>query len=248
MIQKENILLNLSVGIPTVSQSTTFNDTIENLHKQKYQPKNTIVVKDICPVYKAMEEIFKQATTEYIVILDDDVTFIKDDALQIMLTEIQSRSIDEVIFRLQDSIFGEIIGIKIYKTESIKNIVNKLKGGIWRDVSIHKVLEEEKKSYRSNTVIGDHHKVWSGIDLYWKMYTSMKKLSAFEKDMKIKWINRYLETLTSALKHTDTITIMYGISGMVDGLRDKTIFPYLSYENKFNNKLFEELKEGLNQL
>ena len=235
---------NLTVGILTCDQSSTYEKTIKSLLDQEYQPAEIIIIRNITPVSKAVFNLINKTVTEYVVILDDDMTFIHPDALKNFVFEIDTKKIDEVIFMLEDPIFGKIKGIRIYRTDEIKSILNTLIIDKDWDVDINKKLKEKNTSLTIDIIVGKHHEEWTSIDLYWKMFTIAKKLKLQNNEHKLGWIKRHINSLIK-IKENEQL-ILFAFSGFIDGIRDDKKEYFLSYENKFNNPLFKEIEDYVN--
>jgi len=235
------LISNLTIGILTFDQSTTYQKTISNLKKQKSQPEDIIIIKNIFPVSKAIFELVNKTKTEFVIILDDDMTFIDDDSLPIFVKEITNRNLDEIVFMLNDPIFGKIIGVRIYRTEKIKYIIDNLIISKDWDVDIHSELQKINRTLVIDHIIGNHHEEWTNLDLYWKMFTIAKKIQTRDNENSNYWIKRHINSLIS-IKENEQL-IMSGFCGLVDGLRDTASQSFLSYENKFKNLLFEGIKK-----
>lgn len=227
------------MGILTCEQSTTFIKTLSNLHKQEYKPQKVIIIKNVFPVSKAVSQLINKVKTEFVIVLDDDITFKQPDALNIFVSQINHSNMNEVLFMLEDPIFGKIKGIRIYRTQAIKDILSTLKITRDWDVDINEQLLKDNKTSTIDFIIGNHHEQWSDLDLYWKMFTVAKKLKRKDPKYRLKRIQRDISSLMKISQNEKLI--LFAFAGLIDGLRDKEEGSFLSYQRKFNNELYNSL-------
>ena len=239
------IISNLTIGILTCDQSSTYNKTVEGIKKQLYSANEIIEIRNICPYLKAIIDLVEKTKTEFLIISDDDIVFLANDATKKMVDDISNTNLDEIVYSLNDPIFGKILGIRIYRTKEVKKIIDKIKANqdFMFDM-IHKELEKENKTMISDVVIGSHHEKWNDIDLYWKMFNVAKKLNTRDLKNKTSLLENHINTLCNIKENKKLI--LFGFCGLIDGLKSETEKVFLlTYKNKFDNSSFKKLEESL---
>lgn len=236
---------NLTVGLLTNDKSSTIQKTMESLKSQIYRPEKLIVIKNICPVSKAVSDLLTKVTTEFVIVLDDDIVFLCNDSLKQMVLEIEKNKMDETLFMLEDPVFGKIKGIRIYRTSEILKILKNLKIITDWDSDINKELQKNNKTITLNTIIAKHHIEWNELDIYWKMFNVGQKIKNRPTGYKKSNFKRCISSLCKIInnENLDLFLSLYGFCGLIDGVRNERKDSFLSYENKFNNEKFEQFKK-----
>lgn len=234
----DNVIDDCTLSLITVSQNDS-NSASVNIRGLNPKPKESLMIIDYVPYYSAVKASLENTHTEFLIIMDDDMILNKD-AVTVLYNTILQNDLDEVVFKLQDPIFGKIFGVRIYRVKKILQIVNSFKDGIWRDIDIHQELEKEKRTIRSSTIIGTHHEKWNPLDIYWKMFTTIKKLDR-TPEIKKKYILRHFQFLCEHYVKEKNELIIYAMYGLINAIRDEKNEPILNYENKFLDPNIKDL-------
>jgi len=102
----------LSIGEPTTQAA------IDSIDGQSLRPRETIVVRDVTPFHKAMNTGVAHVQTPFFVQVDADM--ILDPHCIAALRKGMRPHIGIVVARLRDALVGQVVGVKLFRTECFR--------------------------------------------------------------------------------------------------------------------------------
>lgn len=112
-------MMDVTALVLTIGEDTT-ERAIEALRRQTVPVKEIVVVKDISPFYRAMNEGVSRISTPFFLQCDADM--IPDpDCIETMIKHV-SEEIGITIGYLEDALLGKIQAIKMFRTECVREI------------------------------------------------------------------------------------------------------------------------------
>jgi glycosyltransferase involved in cell wall biosynthesis len=97
----------------------TFNKSVESLKKQSLRPKDIIVVKNIIPFHKAINQGINLVKTEYFIQCDADM-ILDPDCIEVLRSFMKNKT-GVVIGYLEDALLGTVQAVKMFRTGCIKS-------------------------------------------------------------------------------------------------------------------------------
>lgn len=103
----------ITAVVLTIGEETT-KETIKSLNNQIMSPAEIVVIKDIYPFYKAMNEAASRVKTEFFIQVDADM-ILYENALA-TLRKVMDKKTGIAVGVLKDSLIGNIAGLKMFRT------------------------------------------------------------------------------------------------------------------------------------
>lgn len=107
----------VSALVMTVREPT-LQASLDSLRAQTHPISDEVVVKSVCPVYKAFNQGLKQIKTQFFIQCDADM-ILDPDCVEILLRHMGERTC-MVLGYLEDSILGTVQAVKLFRTEACK--------------------------------------------------------------------------------------------------------------------------------
>jgi hypothetical protein len=104
----------LTIGEPTTQRA------LDSLTRQSLQPAEVVIVKDVRPFQKAINQGAAGVTTPFFVQVDSDMV-LDPDCLEQLRKRMRPK-IGEVVGLLRDPLMGRVMGIKLYRTECFRQV------------------------------------------------------------------------------------------------------------------------------
>jgi glycosyltransferase involved in cell wall biosynthesis len=104
----------LTIGEPTTQRA------LDSLTRQTLRPAEVVIVKDVRPIHKAINEGAARVTTPFFVQVDSDMVLDPDCIEQ--LRKRMRPKMGEVVGMLRDPLMGQVMGVKLYRTECFRQV------------------------------------------------------------------------------------------------------------------------------
>lgn len=97
----------------------TFRKCIKRLRGQSLKPKDIVVVKNVVPFHKAINQGINLVKTEYFIQCDADM-ILDPDCIEVLRSFMKNKT-GVVIGYLEDGLLGTIQAVKMFRTECVKD-------------------------------------------------------------------------------------------------------------------------------
>jgi len=207
------------ITINSPQYQKTLKSIEENISKTSFFSLE--IINNISPVSEACNQMIEKCTTPFFIQLDEDM-ILDNGMLELMLSTMESAvetnsKICQYVFRLRDNDLGNILGIKIYNYNIIKNYrwQNEISSDRFLNLELKEDGYEVKVFGGKDDTVGTHALHRTSFELFLKNITIGNKVKsqATSSDMK-HFINMYTKSCLSM----NTEDSFYRLAGLYHGL------------------------------
>ena len=176
-----NLLNELTVFVIDYGDNPNLPDVLESLKNQTCKFKQDIV-KNVCPMGAAFQEMLNRCTTKYFIQLDSDMV-LNDDAVEKLYYSIleSDEKTAMISFMLLDvHLAMPIVGIKIYKHEIFKKYPYDVTHPSVEMNQLERVQKDGYKFESKRPIVAEHSPKWTNELIFTRYYTLMETYKLYK--------------------------------------------------------------------
>lgn len=233
----------ITAVIITFEPNHLFDACLESVKSQNLLPCKIEVVKNIAPASSASQAALELVKTPYYVSVDGDMVLHPTCFERLYFIHKRNMHCGEALASLRDPIMGKINGVRMYRTQPVREIGFIMPFGekCHDRYMTSKLLGRGFDSIDSGIVEGIHHPVYLDHEVFWKFRFIGEKLRYFNRDTDD--FGNQVDMLFEYWRRERNVTALYGLAGLFDGLQSKNIALELNYTGRCEYEVFLHLKE-----
>lgn len=244
-MDRDLVAREITAVILTVGAGTFFEKCLESIKRQNLAPARMEIVRDEKPFSKASQVALDLVKTQFYVPVDDDMILSPSCFQRLYHTICSKPKCAEALARLKDPIMGNIVGVRMYRTEIVRSIgFYPLRDEKGCERKMHKeIIKAGYVSINCHVVEGCHHPVYSPYEAYRKFRFFAEKARYYKNNE-----STFMEAMDKILDYwqrTHESSALYALAGLFEGLQSDDIEQELTYEDSFNDGGFLDVQKFL---
>ncbi|MDX9762895.1 MAG: glycosyltransferase family 2 protein [Desulfomonilia bacterium] len=222
----------ITAVILSVDPNHLLEQCLKSVRKQTLQPVSIEIVKNVSPVSLARQTGLSRVKTEYYVNVDGDMVLNPSCFERLYYIMARFPGCAEVEASLEDPLLGVIKGIKMYRTDRIRDIhIHPVVG--FKNVDMYMSSQLHAQGYTTmdtGTIEGKHHIEYTASEAFWKFKTLVEKNRFYQRGAVESVM--YLNMIVDYWKRTRDIVAFYALAGLIDGMTAPDVSGELDYRGR----------------
>lgn len=215
------------------------------VERQLLKPGSIEVVRNVSPFSRASQAALDLVKTPYYVPVDDDMVLDPTCFARLYRILAEDPQCAEALARLMDPIMGNIVGVRMYRTEIVREI------GFYpladeKGCERKMIKEIARRGYLSTNchiTEGIHHPCYLPHEIFWKFRFAAEE-ARYYGDFEPAFRD-LLDKLTAYWERTRDDIAIYGLAGLFDGLQSDQVDRELSHDGRLDHSVFRKVKAFL---
>lgn len=234
----------ITAVVRTVGPNHLLDDCLRSVKEQNVPASHVVVVENEFPASRSAQVGLDQVETPYFVLVDGDMVLSQTCFARICFILETHSECAEAIARLIDPIAGKLFGVRMYRTDVVSRIGFHPAPEKGEDRYMTRmILTEGYKTIHCHQVVGKHHPVYLPHEVYWKYRFIGQKIGYY--DLGRERFGEHLDRVMALWRKEQSELAIYGLSGLLDGIRAEKSNSCLDYRGREEAPGFLALKHFL---